>query len=988
MPSPIRFPRIAGSLYLGLSLALAGCGGGGSSSTDVDKVAAAQDVPTATAASADSVGPPAAFIAPETKQITQVNGIIGADMPLAVPVVPADLTTQVSTAALVADQGLTTSSAVTSTRPSMLYVSTDGNDQWTGLLASPNATRTDGPKLTISAAQVAVRAQILAMSTANARRPITVQIAAGTYRLAAPLAFGPGDSGGPGAPVLYTAAQPGAVKISGAVAVGTATPTSAGALVALPAPVVDAGAVRGGTQLLVNGRRATLARTPNADNFWFVQKSLPLIGEPVGQTGKEAFVPPVEAMSLVNNLNSTDRERAIVTVMQAWSAGHHRLSSLAAPAGGMRLTPRTAWPFLYFGFDQRFYIENLPSALDAPGEWIWNGNTISYLATAADVGQTVKLEIPMIEKLVVILGNEAAGTWVQDLQFNGLTFSDTRYLTPDAGFIDRQAANDIGAAVEVDAARRIVFENCNFTRTGGYAVWLRNSVRESRIGTSQMSDLGAGGIKVGLAAQSPTYLNGTGANTLFGNRITETGKLVPGAVGIWIGQSFDNVVSNNLIANTTYTAISVGWSWQYGTPTSGRNAITKNLLFNIGQGALSDLGAIYTLGESPGTVISGNVIQEVRSYPGYGAGSWGLYNDESSTDILVERNIVVGTSTGGYLLHRGRNNTLRSNILASGDRSEVQVALSDPLNTKLTVSNNLLIPKVTAPLQWFAAAPDVLYSNNQVSTALLKSVAPDLVKCNGGCVTTATTLAVNTDPRVITLTGADSATFAWVAQVTAQVGPPGYSVATAPPVATTPPPTVVAPPIGYELDIAGTAIGAKPALLSYRTGTNSNAIAVVTSAGSPIGKCLNFVDSPSNPNRWDPHAWATLNHTVGTSTVEFSMLIDANTNFLHEWRDDATTFKIGPSLRVTANGISVRGKIIAPATVGKWMTFKVTATLGSTASTWRLDVTPAQGVTTSFQGLAFGNTDWNRLNWLGFVSDSNLTSNTCIGGIKALNPGV
>lgn len=980
MPSLCFSSRILTALLMATTL-MAGCGGGSKPSASVG-ASSSQNLVTA---SIDSAGPPA----PEPILVSKLLAE-SADTPSDVVLSP-----EVSTFSALEPQTFSINSfaiaaaatAAPATGPALdIFVATNGNDSWSGSIASPNAGQTDGPKRTIAGAQSVARLRLAEMNAGALRRAIIVQIGPGEYRLSSALVFGVTDSGVPGSPVTYRATTPGTVTISGAQVLGTVTASAAGSVLSVPGPAANDVAMRGGTQLFVDGRRATLARSPNAGGYWFVQKALPLDTEPAGQTGMEAFAPPADGLAFVNGLSATDRSRALVKVMQSWTSGRHRLSALAAPAGGIRVTPRAPWAFLNFGVDQRFYIENVPSALDAPGEWIWEGSTVRYIATAADVGKTVKLEMPFLERLLIISGNEPGATWVQDLQFQGLTFANTRLLTPDAGFADRQAGSTISAAVELYAARRIVFDNCTFTRTGGYGLWFVNSVRDSTVSNSQFNDLGAGGVKIGITSQSANYANGTGANTVFGNKIIDNGKLIPGAVGIWIGQSFDNVVSNNLIANTTYTGISVGWSWQYGVATSGRNLITKNLLFNIGQGALSDLGAIYTVGESPGTVISGNVIQEVRPYPGYGAGAWGLYNDEATTGALLEQNIVIGTSTGGYLLHRGRNNTVRTNILAGGDRSEVQVALSDPANTKLSFTNNLLLPKVTVPLQWFATAPDVIYSGNKVSTLSLPS-ALDLTKCNGGCSTVSVGLSVGADPRVITLTGADAATTAWVASVTAQVGPPGWVVATAPPVVTTPPPVVVAPPIGFELDLAGTAIGARPPKLTYRTGPDATAISVSGGVATPSGKCLKFVDSPTNPNRYDPHAWSTLNHTVGTSTVEFSILIDANTNFLHEWRDDATTFLIGPSLRITTKGIEVGGKIIAPTTVGSWMTFKVTAGLGTSAGTWSLAVTNAAGATTNYSNLALKSTGWNRLNWLGFVSDSAITSNTCIGFIKALNPG-
>src|SRR5262249_54928008 len=130
--------------------------------------------------------------------------------------------------------------------------------------------------------------------------------------------------------------------------------------------------------------------------------------------------------------------------------------------------------------------------------------------------------------------------------------------------------------------------------------------------------------------------------------------VMPGAAAIWVGQTWGNTVTRNLVANTTYTGISVGWQWGYGPATSGDNQVTDNLLFNIGQGVLSDLGGIYTVGISPGTVVSGNVVREVRGYTAYGSGAWGLYNDYGSSQITLDANVVVGTDSGGYLLRQGR----------------------------------------------------------------------------------------------------------------------------------------------------------------------------------------------------------------------------------------------------------------------------------------------------------------------------------------------
>ena len=343
---------------------------------------------------------------------------------------------------------------------------------------------------------------------------------------------------------------------------------------------------------------------------------------------------------------------------------------------------------------------------------------------------------------------------------------------------------------------------------------------------------------------------------------------------------------------------------------------------------------------------------------------------------------MVGTNDGGYVQNFGHDNTVHSNLLAFGDRREVRLGISDPLITKLDFNNNLLLPKSIMPFDFFATSPDVIYANNRVSNRVLSTPA-DLTKCGGGCTVSTVVLTVGADPRIITLTGADIATATWVAEVGAAVGPPGLAASVIPAVKANLPPAIVAPPVGFEAALAETAVGGRPFNLKYVTGGSATAIAVQADAGTPTGKSLIFTDSAAIVNRWEPYAWATLSHTGGISTVEFSIKIDANTHFMHEWRDNANSYLAGPSMRIKPTGIEVAGRIVASAPVGEWINLKITAPLDAAAGRWTLEVRYSSGAVATVSNLANINAGWKRLNWLGFVSNSGVASTAKIGFIKA-----
>jgi hypothetical protein len=193
----------------------------------------------------------------------------------------------------------------------------------------------------------------------------------------------------------------------------------------------------------------------------------------------------------------------------------------------------------------------------------------------------------------------------------------------------------------------------------------------------------------------------------------------------------------------------------------------------------------------------------------------------------------------------------------------------------------------------------------------------------------------------------------------------------------------LAPPVDWILDIGGTAAASQPRGLVYHPPGDPAAVGVVEQEGAPeAGKCLRLTDHAGLENRWDPHVFAWLNHDRGTSSARFSLWIDERSDFTHEWRDDARPYRVGPSLRVTAAGVQIGGRVVAPVAVRAWTRFQITAGVGTSAGRWSLEVVGPDGEAHLVDGLRPGSVDWQALKWLGFVSNAIVETSLCLANVS------
>ena len=149
--------------------------------------------------------------------------------------------------------------------------------------------------------------------------------------------------------------------------------------------------------------------------------------------------------------------------------------------------------------------------------------------------------------------------------------------------------------------------------------------------------------------------------------------------------------------------MSIGWRWGYQRSISRDNIIAHNHIHDIGQGLLSDMGAIYTLGVSPGTVLRGNLIHDVNANH---YGGWGIYHDEGSTHILDENNIVYNTKFACFNIHYAKEITVRNNIFAGGRVDQITLGRVEP-HVSVYFERNIVYWEQGVLMQ--NAKPDVPY---------------------------------------------------------------------------------------------------------------------------------------------------------------------------------------------------------------------------------------------------------------------------------------
>jgi hypothetical protein len=365
----------------------------------------------------------------------------------------------------------------------------------------------------------------------------------------------------------------------------------------------------------------------------------------------------------------------------------------------------------------RYYLDGVPQALgNHPGEWLADGEGVIatqnhphgyghavafYTPRTGESIEDFAAVIPLTGQLVRLHGNENGSAPLRDVHFDSVNFAyadwhtapsatppfqmrEDPWLDPAKSYAsDPQAASSVPGVIEFSFAQGCSLSHCGVTHVDGYGVRLSEGCRGITISDTKFCDLGAGAVSCG-GSPSADDASFCSDNTISDCTISHGGRSYPHCVAILLRHCAHMHVIHNEVSDFYSSAIACGWRWDYGPSASTDNLIDGNHLHHLGGGQLDWFGAIYTLGVSPGTVVSNNLIHDVTAAS---FGGWGILADPATSHVRFEGNVIHDVSSECFHIKTGRGNIITNNLFAYGASGQFSQAIHENHPAAISVHN-------------------------------------------------------------------------------------------------------------------------------------------------------------------------------------------------------------------------------------------------------------------------------------------------------------
>lgn len=517
----------------------------------------------------------------------------------------------------------------------LLYVSPEGNDAWSGGLKTPDASGTDGPLATLDGARARIKAIKSSLGILE-KGGFRVELAPGTYRLQAPFTLAADDGGTAEDPVVYAASVKGQAIISGGMTVDTFSPVTDTAILgrldeAARTHVVQADLAAlgvkefgspagGGMEVYFRGKPMTLSRWPN-EGFTSIQNIVVEDGHQIhGIAGSKTGIFTYEG----------DRPARWVGEKDGWLHGYWfwDWSDQRQKIAGINLEKsqiRLEEPYHGYGYrpKQWYYAYNMLSEVDMPGEWYADRERGILYFWPPEAVQPGDVSVSVLSNLV--------------------TIADAGHLTLHGLVLE--LSRDLALSVSGGAGVRVAA--CTFRNGGGDAVSVSGEMAHTVFGCD-VYQMGGGGISISGGNRETLTPAGHAAEN---NHIHDYGRwyrMYRSGISV---QGVGNRAANNLIHDAPHIGIVFG---------GNDHVIEFNEIHHVCLES-NDAGAMYT-GRNwtmRGNVIRYNYLHEILGY--LEKGCVGVYLDDmfSSADIIGN---VFYKVTRAAFIGGGRDCSVVNNI--------------------------------------------------------------------------------------------------------------------------------------------------------------------------------------------------------------------------------------------------------------------------------------------------------------------------------------